>query len=299
VSATTNPVGDMTLVDLGVDAREILPEVEPIPIMTEAIDEIWIGGTIEIAGYGEQEDESSGVREFAAQTLAALEDEQFLTVDGQGAHGACWGDSGGPAMVIASDTTVRVAGDLSWGDPSCLDQDHYARTDTQVEWIESLTGPTLVGPGPYPCGTITAQGRCAQSGSVAMWCDETLQRDECGEGESCGWDAGAGGYRCIAGDNPCGGVDEFGTCDGAVARWCEDGVAKYSDCSTCASLCQLLASAGGATCVPDPCMGIDYLGTCQGNVAVWCDGGELEEEDCTASGETCQYIDDEIGYYCA
>jgi hypothetical protein len=257
------------------------------------------GTTAEAAGYGEQEDSSDGEREFTAEPISDLEDDQFMTIDGGGLHGACWGDSGGPVMVVASDASVRVAGDLSWGDPSCLDEDHYARTDTSVAWIESFTGPTIVGEGPYPCGAITPEGRCMSGGSVALWCDETLQSETCGDGESCGWDSGAEGYRCISGTDPCGGVDEIGICDDNVARWCESGEAKYTDCNSCDAICGVAMELGGALCEPDPCRGIDYQGTCEGNVAVWCDGGELSERDCTDSDETCQFVNESVGYWCA
>ncbi len=297
VQATATNGNDMTLVDLGVDVRTVAPAVEPIPILTEIMDDSWLGDPIEIAGYGEQEDESIGVREFSAEVLYQL-DEELVTVNGEGEHGACWGDSGGPAMVIASDSSVRVAGELYNGSLSCTGYDHYSRTDLQVAWIETFTGPTLVGEGPYPCGSITEEGRCMQGGKIAVWCDQNLQRVECASEAHCGWDGAVSGYRCVEGSDPCGGDDEFGSCDGNVARWCESGVPRYSDCASCLSLCQLSAIAGGAVCVPDPCHGIDYLGECQGDVVVWCASGELLQRDCAADGKVCQYVDENLGYWC-
>ena len=201
-------------------------------------------------------------------------------------------------MVIATDGTTRVAGGLHWGDPECLGEDHYARTDTVLDWIESYTGPTIVGEGPYPCGAITSVGRCLASGSVAMWCgeDDTLENESCEGGTACGWDAGEGGFRCISGEDPCGGYDLFGACVDGNARWCENGVPKFRDCPSCGEVCEVDTSHGGAYCAPDPCEGIDFLGKCEDNVAIWCQDGELNSVDCTERGETCQFINDDIGF---
>lgn len=293
-----HPEQDTTLAYLGADARDKMPSIEPIPIMDEALDQSWVGRTAEAAGYGDQEDNTSGEREFTAEPIVTV--GEWLTIDGEGTRGACFGDSGGPVMVIASDGSVRVAGDLSWGSTNCLGEDNYARTDVIADWIESYVGPTVVGDGPHECGAIGSQGRCMAAGNVAMWCggDSTLQTETCSSGSACGWDGSASGYRCITEADPCGGFDTFGACDGAVARWCENGASKSRDCGSCAQLCALDASAGGASCVADPCAGLDFLGRCNGNVAEWCDNGRFQSRDCAESGEVCEYINDQIGYFC-
>ncbi len=299
VATNDNPSRDITLVDLGEDVTETVPDVIPIPIMTELMDASWLGTTAEAAGYGEQEDGGYGEREFVAEPIAHL-DTEFMTIDGQGSSGACYGDSGGPVMVIATDGTVRVAGELNGGDTNCLGEDNYTRTDTSVQWIEGITGPTVVSEGPYPCGSVTAKGRCMAGGAVAMWCGEEgdLETETCSGDTTCGWDTATEGFRCIAGEDPCGGVDEFGACVDGIARWCEDGVPKFRDCPSCEEICVFDSAHGGAWCAPDACGGLDYLGACVDNVATWCQGGEIQEVDCSESGETCQYIDDEIGYFC-
>ncbi len=297
VRVVDNPDSDMTLAELEGDARDALPGVEPIPILTEAMDSSWLGRTAEAAGYGQQEDGGYGEREFTAEPIVDL-NGHIMTIDGEGRHGVCFGDSGGPVMVVATDGTVRVAGDLSNGDGSCVDRDNYTRVDQSIDWIEAFTGPTVVdGAG---CGAITPVGRC-MSGGMAMWCgaDDKLQTDSCpAAGKSCGWDAAAAGFRCIDGADSCGGVDAFGTCDGSVAQWCEGGVPKSRDCGSCGEICVLELSAGGAACAPDPCMGLDYLGRCVGTVAEWCDNGQLASYDCANDGKVCDYIDDQLGYWC-
>jgi len=132
-----------------------------------------------------------------------------------------------------------------------------------------------------------------------MWCEnDRLQTETCTAPESCGWDTGASGFRCISGADPCGGYDNVGGCDGQTARWCEHGQARHLDCACLDQMCTVDTSAGGATCVPDPCMGIDYLGRCEGTVAVWCENNMLQRVDCADEMQTCGYIDDQVGYYC-
>ena len=287
-----NPRGDMTLVELSESAVARVPGVVPVPILTEDLDDGWIGRTAEAAGYGRTETGSSGTRKFTAEPIVSLSGDT-LTIDGEGRRGVCFGDSGGPVMVIASDGTVRVAGDLSNGDGSCVGRDNYTRVDVYRDWIEGYTGPTVVEGA--PCGDIDAVGRCMDS--TAMWCAaDELATERC-EG-ICGWDEAAGGFRCIEGPDPCGGVDAFGSCEGGVARWCESGVARSRDCGACGETCQIVPEVGGVYCAPDPCEGLDYQGRCNGDVAEWCDDGEHKTKDCAAEGKTCGWVSEELGYYC-
>jgi len=288
---------DVTIAKLESDATATITGVEPIPILKEPLPPFQ-GQMAEMAGYGETETMATGTRYFSEELIDAVgpsdDGEEFMRVDGMGQRGLCFGDSGGPALVIDSHGDARVGGTLSWGDQSCVDKDRYTRVDLAVDWIELFTGPTPTVDN--ACGNIDAAGRCSGPGR-AVWCDGgQLQTDDCATGAACGWDGS--GYRCITATDPCGGVDGIGTCDGATARWCENGVPKQRDCSCNGDLCTFDATQGGAACAPDPCMGIGYLGECQGNTAVWCENGGLQMRDCAANGMTCQYIDDTVGYYC-
>lgn len=284
-----NPRADMTLLELERDAADVMPGVEPIPILTERMDQSWIGRTFEAAGYGQTEYGGFNTRWFTAEPLVDLSSDT-LTIDGQGRRGVCFGDSGGPVMAIASDGTARVAGDLSNGDGNCVGRDNFTRTDVFVDWIEQYTGPTVVGGA--ACGDITAEGRCRAG--VAQWCEgDVLQTERC---DTCGFDVNTQGYRCLQGADPCGGVDAAGACDGDVARWCDRGVPRARNCGACDQVCGVVQ--GSATCVDDPCAGLDYLGRCNGDVAVWCEEGELQSEDCGRRGRSCGWVDDQTGYYC-
>lgn len=283
-----HPSVDMTLVHVDRPASSSIPALVPIPVMTETIDRAWIGRTAEAAGYGTQEDGRSGEREFTAEPIVALEGP-FVVIDGMGERGVCFGDSGGPLMVLAGDATVRVLGALSYGDPSCVGRDSYTRADLQLAWIEALIGPVLV-PG-AECGRITPEGDCMGAGA-AVWCDEAtglLTSATCAAGTACGWDEGARGYRCVASD-PCMGVSAAGACQGETAVWCDAGTLRRQECGACESRCRYVGEVGGFYCRPDPCIGIPAEGSCEGTVLTLCDQvAGVTRTDCADLGRVCGY----------
>lgn len=286
-----DPDSDLAVLELEQDPRALLAGLEFIPIMTEPLDTGWYGELAEGAGYGEAEDGSFGVRYFTAEPIAELNTLE-LVVDGQGVHGLCLGDSGGPVLVIASDATARVAGALLGGDSSCVGIDRYTRVDRVVGWIESLTGPTQVGPA-Y-CGVVDEIGMC--TGGRAVWCDGGVLRSETCAAQGCGWDGA--GFRCVASPDPCQGYDRRGACEDNVALWCESGQLLQRTCDQCSERCYIAGSPEGAYCVAHPCGSLDFLGRCNGDVAEWCEGNGIRSVDCGARGQRCGYVDDETGYYC-
>ena len=133
-------MGDITLVELPRDIRDIAPDIEPIPLFDGQLDESWIGRRGEASGYGTDENGDTGTRAFTAEPLVALS-SRFVTIDGEGRHGVCFGDSGGPLMVSMEDGTTRIIGVLSNGDGSCVDEDNFTRIDTYKAWLEGYMGP--------------------------------------------------------------------------------------------------------------------------------------------------------------
>lgn len=283
-----HPRVDMALVHVDAPASSRIPELEPIPILTEVIDASWIGRTAEAAGYGSQEDESIGEREFTAEPIAALEDP-YVTIDGMGERGVCFGDSGGPLMVLASDSTVRVLGTLSYGDPSCVGRDSFTRTDLQLEWIEAIIGPIVVDGA--ECGRLTPGGDCLGA-STSVWCDEAtglVTSETCAAGTACGWDEASAGYRCVA-DDPCMGVTAAGACQGETAVWCDQGTLRRRECGACDQLCRYVSDVRGFYCRENPCLGIDPDGECDGTVLTLCDPDEgVFTVDCAEYGRVCGF----------
>jgi hypothetical protein len=264
----------------------------------EDLDASTVGTTAEAAGYGTMEDGRIGTRKFTAQPIVSVRGDN-LTIDGEGRRGVCFGDSGGPVMILAGDGSIRTAGVLSHGDSSCVGRDNYTRVDTHRDWIIDLTGPPRVeDPG---CGEVTVEGRCIDDRAVYCGAGDRVQMDACASGDICGWSETERGYRCVpdeAEDDGCGGVDAYGACEGSVARWCDEGVIRQRDCGACGQACGAVASVGGVYCVDDPCMGIDYHGVCEGDVAVYCREGELRRVDCSDRGQRCGWVNEELGNFC-
>jgi hypothetical protein len=297
-----HPTHDVSLLTLSQPPSDTI-DVRPIPIALEDLSSADIGITVEQGGYGQTAPRGSGDgRFFAAERLAGFEDEgDVLVVDGQGLRGVCYGDSGGPSMRISPAGDARVIGVLSWGDPTCVDRDRFARTDVVRAWIEETVGPTPGG-GPQPCtARVTAEGYCNATGSQATYCEGGIQQFVmCGSGDTCAWSASANGYRCVpAASDPCAGVTHYGVCDGEVLRWCDRTVLRERNCLACGERCRVESATEGYKCAPSNCGNLSYEGRCNGNVAEWCNRqGDRESLDCAARGQVCGYINSEIGYYC-
>ena len=105
----------------------------PIPLLEGALDDSWLGATVDLAGYGVGDDGDAGILSFATETIAIL-DPDHVVVTGGGDSGACVGDSGGPLFATTRDGRVRVLGLLDDGSASCLGQDRYTRVDRLRDW---------------------------------------------------------------------------------------------------------------------------------------------------------------------
>lgn len=299
VEKTEHPEFDITMLRLASRPDASL-DITPIAAFAGTLANADVGELFEQGGFGQTESGESNGRFFVAEPFAGFEDGGYLQVNGEGRHGVCFGDSGGPSLRQTAEGDVRVMGALSYGDPSCTGVDRYTRVDLVQDWIEGFAGP-IPDPGSATagCGSVTAAGRCSADGTVAERCESgALVADPCGAGEVCGDDAA--GKRCISVDDaPCGGVTTFGACNGNTLTFCDGDVVRTRDCGACGGeTCGLVDNVVGFACVADPCGGIDYLGQCDGNTARWCDEGTLKELDCVAEGGTCGFVSDELGFYC-
>jgi hypothetical protein len=287
-----HPTSDATLLELERPAADVMPGVQPIPLFLGRLDRSWIGRRVELAGYGQNERGSAGVRAFTAQPLVGLRGDMVST-DGEGRRGVCFGDSGGPMLVIAEDGSVRVAGSLTGGDGSCVGVDEYTRVDVYRDWMLRYTGP----PPPPPGGTPPAPPP-----------DEPRPEEPPPPGAP----------------PSCDELGLVGRCEGDVAIWCEGGALRERDCGACGQVCRVSPELGGAYCdlpgVPpgdppgdpgdspgdpgdpppgDPGDDVCELGACTGTVLTWCGcDGTVYEFDCAWVGARCALIDLETGYDC-
>jgi hypothetical protein len=152
------------------------------------------GKHAELAGYGISDGRSFGTLRFLVEPVLAI-DASLITVTGGGVSGACDGDSGGPLLTRDTNGQAVVAGVLSAGSASCLNDDNYVRLEPLAEWIASVAGP----PGASSsCGALDAAGRCLDA--AAVWCDAGgPRRVACSAGSACGWSEAEQGYRCLSG----------------------------------------------------------------------------------------------------
>jgi hypothetical protein len=298
VEAQQHPQGDIALARVDAPLSSRLSSAQPIAILQENMDTSWIGETAEAAGYGSQEDGGYGEREFTAEPIVDVSGDS-ISIEGSGERGVCFGDSGGPLMVIASDGNVRVAGDLSYGDPSCTGTDTYTRVDVYRDWLTSFIGDEPVDPEePIECnGEATTYGAC--DGDTLVWCaGESVIRRPCATcGETCGLVDPQRGYACL--EASCADLPPGGRCNGGVLDTCASGTRTTTDCVDEGRICDLDEDGASACLLPSECGALDYQGRCDGDVAVWCDeSGVRDTKDCAASGQSCGWAGDELGYYC-
>lgn len=298
-SFVEHPTADVSLLELSEAVTDRVPEVRPIRLFTGTIDSTWIGRRVEAAGYGETEDMTTGTRYFTAEPIDSLVSDE-VWVDGEGERGLCGGDSGGPALILAPDLSIRVIGELHGGDSTCVGVDHYTRVDLYRTWIEQRVGVTPATED-LPCGTLSAEGRCAMDNAVYCGGNRVITRETCDSNNPCGWSDSAQGYRCVpSGTDPCEGIDSTGECDGDVASACVGGELQVADCAACGLVCRVHQDIG-ANCIVmpvDPCDELDFLGRCEGEVVQWCDEGIYKELDCTTRGQVCGWRGAETGYFC-
>jgi hypothetical protein len=290
VAKSEHPELDIAMLRLA-EAPGATINVTPIAPFTGTLTSGDFGEILEQAGFGQTESGDSDGRYFVAELFDSFEEPGgYLVVNGEGRHGVCFGDSGGPSL-RQTDSGVRVVGALSYGDPSCTEFDRYTRVDLSLDWIEDFAGE--ITDVPVGCGAVTAAGSCSSDGRSAQRCDNgVLVVDACAANEAC--DGGA----CAP--NPCGDVTGFGACDGDVLRYCDDGAVVTRDCGQCGGdqVCSLVDNVAGFACIADPCGALTFQGECQGNVARWCENNTVQTVNCADDGSTCGFIDDETGFFC-
>lgn len=265
-AVTDHPTQDMAILELASDVPAGI--AEPVPVIERDLESGDVGAAVEQAGYGVNQagtEQQSG-RWFVVETLFSLDNYPFgdwpglrtLGVDGHDVRGVCGGDSGGPSF-MDTNAGVRVLGALHGGSQNCMGQDYYTRADTMRAWIHGIAGAPGTG-----CGAITASGQCESGTAVAAWCaGNQVQRDTCGAGRHCGYDGGAGGYRCVDdGSDPCQGVSAFGRCSGQTLQWCAGGQVLTRPCDQCGETCTLVNNTTGYACVSGAVPGTDLGRTC-------------------------------------
>lgn len=102
----------------------------PLHVATAGVEP---GQEVEGAGYGQTSPGTSGntKRLWVAEPIRTVQ-PGWYAVSGEGRHGLCAGDSGGPSLCEGP----QIAGTVSQGEVSCVGQDIYSRPDPV--WIEQV-----------------------------------------------------------------------------------------------------------------------------------------------------------------
>ena len=231
---------DAALLFLEGDAVAQVPEVEPLPVNRASLDgadgESLLGRQVEVAGYGQTGDASTG-RFFASVRLVEI-DPEFVVVDGEGLQGLCFGDSGGPIITMNAAGAPVILGVEHGGDDSCVGRDYLTRLDPLGDWLEAAVAATepLVQVG-GPCGGLTFAGRCV--GNTAEWCDESgrVAAVDCGvHDRACGFIDDETGYYCTT-TKACD-LDDQGECidDPEMAGFIADGAQRVEFVGGCGTV---------------------------------------------------------------
>jgi hypothetical protein len=145
---SVHPELDLALLEL---ERRNLAEVfaAPLPLHLEALDDSWVGATVELAGFGASEVGALGHLAFVTEQVVRLEPDHVV-VDGRGQTGACVGDSGGPLLGRTSAGRSEVLALLDAGSASCTGEDFYTRLDRVASWGPLVRALASVGHGCSP-----------------------------------------------------------------------------------------------------------------------------------------------------
>lgn len=127
-------VNDVAVVILASDAP-----VAPIAINKTALDQSWVGRSLQFVGYGVNNgfrQTGAGIKRQVAMPITQIGATQFAY--GDRTHNTCFGDSGGPAL-LDQGGTVSVVGVTSFGDGTCS----QFGVDTRVDAFQSFVAPFL------------------------------------------------------------------------------------------------------------------------------------------------------------
>ena len=276
VAIHPHPTIDFTMIVLGADATEIIPEITPIEMNRDPVGTSWVGRRVDASGYGETYNNATTGRFFASVEIIDFDGETVI-VDGKGEQGICYGDSGGPILWQPdADTAPVLVGTEQWGDASCVDVDHLTRVDVVAAWVDEKIAagfpPILTA-----CDEVVER-YC--DGDFVRGCDGQYDRSEdCAGG--CGYMGPDAGFACLP--EVCDGIDYFGECDGDLLRYCKGDRLRERDCAARGQSCIYEGDDVGYNC-----------GDCQRCGGSECVDFESDPLHCGGCGSSCALPNAEV-----
>lgn len=166
--------------------------VQPMEVLTESMDQSWVGRTLLFVGYGATNGNTGsggGFKRSVSMQIDQVGGTQFAYIDSN--RNTCFGDSGGPAFwrdPVSQE--LKVAGVTSYGDQTCAQFGVDTRVDTYIPFLDLAPIAAPID----PCQGETFEGRC--DGDSVIWCeDEEVKSIDC-QGQ-CGFQASRGISNCL------------------------------------------------------------------------------------------------------
>ena len=156
------------------ELAEAVRDVPPMPIRRAPLTEADVGAELFYVGFGVNDPDGggSGTKRSVAAQLAALAPAIYATEQRGG--GVCFGDSGGPGLMMAGgQQEVIGVNSTVFGQP-CLHYSSQVRVDAYHTWIDEVLGRSMGGCAADPT-TCQCDGVCGEDGV----CDNAA----CGESD--------------------------------------------------------------------------------------------------------------------
>lgn len=124
--------------DLAVVQLDAAGPAVPVPLWDAAMGDELVGAPMRLVGFGYQEGLSGAGRKREGETRLGSLDAAHLYADAGGAR-TCYGDSGGPALLVDPDGLERLAGVTSRGPSLCQGSGPWVevRVDAERGWIDA------------------------------------------------------------------------------------------------------------------------------------------------------------------
>lgn len=227
VSQTKDPAYNGNSHDFGVlQLEKNVTVTTPIEMNPTPLTQGDVGRSVRHVGFGVTDGAGNGGG-LKRQVTYDLREVKSTTIE-SGATGmqTCGGDSGGPAFMITTGSTVeRVAGVVSYGDPDCIQYGIDSRVDIGLNWIKGVMNaweaPTCGKDGKCLAGCAPIDQDCACAADTRCTADCAVPSED----PDCPKDCGATGVcsqaACPVPDPDCAGVGKVcQTAYNCVSRSC-------------------------------------------------------------------------------
>jgi hypothetical protein len=136
--------------DLALLTLDAPPPVAPLPVA--ATDRLEQGSSVTLVGYGETSEDGALTNERNRVAVRVEELTLAAFAYDQTGGGPCYGDSGGPAIVLGD--TPLLVGVTSYGEGGCRGRGVSVRTSAALDFIASAVSPTRGCTAAEPAGPV-------------------------------------------------------------------------------------------------------------------------------------------------